>query len=259
MARSTMKKVLRVCPKLTTSQKATRREKFMSLTMDVNDTRDAYLQEVQSLAKKHGRSERWTRRQLFLSGSALRRWCSPNTWNGFIHQRLMDINEDLSKGDHWKLTDFVSAHKETLQHNYSKLTAAQKNGYAVKLIKMRAEKQRVVHNNPKGVHRNTTMSFAAMDQEWTALCSRLGIEGFYIAVRGGIEDLSGPKLFFSEKAEKFVCAVLDLEPRCLALKLEAFVISGLDSSIPSTRRQTHTLNKLISDCRTIIQDELGTL
>lgn len=30
---------------------------------------------------------------------------------------------------------------------------------------MRAEKQRVVRNNPKGVHRDTTMSFAAMDQE----------------------------------------------------------------------------------------------
>ncbi|KAG1749264.1 hypothetical protein EDB19DRAFT_1593259, partial [Suillus lakei] len=168
----TMKKAQRVCPKLTTFQKATHREKFMSLTTDVNDTRDAYLQEVQSLAKKHGQSERWTHCQLFLGGSALH----------------------LSKGDCWKLTDFISAHKETLQHDYSKLTAAQKNGYAVKLIKMHAEKQRVVRDNPKGVHRNTTMSFAAMDQEWTVLCSRLGIEGFYIAVRGGIEDLSGPKL-----------------------------------------------------------------
>jgi len=42
-----------------------------------------------------------------------------------------------------------------------------------------------------------------------------------------VEDLSPPKLFFSKKAEKFVCAVLDLEPRRMALKLESFVVSGL--------------------------------
>ncbi|KAG1764990.1 hypothetical protein EDD22DRAFT_750111, partial [Suillus occidentalis] len=156
-------------PKLTTSQKAARREKFESLTEDVNGARDAYHQEVQSLSKKHGRSERWTRRQLYLGGKT------------FLRRRL-------SKGDRWKLTEFVSAHKETLQQDYSRLTIAQKNGYAAKLIQTRAERQRVVRDNPKSIHRDTTMSFAAMDQEWTGLCSRLGIEGFYVAVRGGIED-----------------------------------------------------------------------
>ncbi|KIM61913.1 hypothetical protein SCLCIDRAFT_120782, partial [Scleroderma citrinum Foug A] len=64
-------------------------------------------------------------------------------------------------------------------------------------------------------------------EQWIALSYRLGIEGFFIAVRGGVDDLSGPRLFFTNKAEKFACAVLDLEPRRLALKLEAFVITGL--------------------------------
>jgi len=59
------------------------------------------------------------------------------------------------------------------------------------------------------------------------LCSSLGIEGFYIAVRGGVEDLSPPKAFFSPKGDKFVRSVLDLEPRRLALRFESFVVSGL--------------------------------
>ena len=42
-----------------------------------------------------------------------------------------------------------------------------------------------------------------------------------------MEDLSSPKLFFTEKAEKFARTVLDLELRRMALKLEAFVVSGL--------------------------------
>lgn len=60
-----------------------------------------------------------------------------------------------------------------------------------------------------------------------ALCARTGIEGFYVGVRGNIEDLSEPKIFFTQKAEKFVKEVLHVEPRHLGLKLEAFVVSGL--------------------------------
>ncbi|KIJ11419.1 hypothetical protein PAXINDRAFT_157328 [Paxillus involutus ATCC 200175] len=68
-----------------------------------------------------------------------------------------------------------------------------------------------------------------MDEEWVSLCSCLSVEGFYIAVRGSVEDHSPPKMFFSEKAERFVCSVLNLEPQCLALKLKSYIVSGLDS------------------------------
>ncbi|KAG1784998.1 uncharacterized protein HD556DRAFT_1250527, partial [Suillus plorans] len=211
-------------------------------------------------------SERWTRRQLYLGGQTVRRSRRPNTWNAFVRQRLDDINEGLSKGNRWKLTEFIESHKETLRNDYARLSRAQKNNYEVEIIKMRADKQRMVHDNPRAVQRDMQATFAAMDQEvlsyflrrsfsdrhiiqWTAICSRLGVEGFYVAVRGGIEDLSGPKLFFSEKAEKFVRAVLDLEPRRLALKLEAFAVSGLG-------KEKKSLNQLVSECRTLIQDEL---
>ncbi|KAG1838771.1 hypothetical protein F4604DRAFT_1600049 [Suillus subluteus] len=190
----------------------------------------------------------------------------PNAWNAFVRQRLDDINEGLSKGNRWKLTEFIESHKETLRNNYARLSCAQKNNYEVEIMKIRADKQRMVHDNPRAVQHDMQATFAAMDQEvlsyflrrsfsdrhiiqWTAICSRLGVEGFYVAVRGGIEDLSGPKLFFSEKAEKFVRAVLDLEPQRLALKLEAFAVSGLS-------KEKKSLNQLVSECWMLIQDEL---
>lgn len=164
----------------------------------------------------------------------------------YLYHFVLNFNSfpGLSKGNRWKLTEFIESHKETLRNDYARLSRAQKNNYEVEIIKMRADKQRMVRDNPRAVQRDMQATFAAMDQEvlsyflrrsfsdrhiiqWTAICSRLGVEGFYVAVRGGIEDLSGPKLFFSEKAEKFVRAVLDLEPRRLALKLEAFAVSGL--------------------------------
>lgn len=60
-----------------------------------------------------------------------------------------------------------------------------------------------------------------------ALCARMGIEGFYVAVRGSIEDLSEPKVFFTQKAEKFAKDILNVEPCHLGLKLESFIVSGL--------------------------------
>jgi hypothetical protein len=65
-----------------------------------------------------------------------------------------------------------------------------------------------------------------------ALHARTGMEGFYVAVRGGIEDLVEPKIFFTEKSQKFVQDVLGIEPQHLGLKLEAFVISKLGMSFP---------------------------
>ncbi|KIK15941.1 hypothetical protein PISMIDRAFT_114259, partial [Pisolithus microcarpus 441] len=64
--------------------------------------------------------------------------------------------------------------------------------------------------------------------QWTGLCVQTGLEGFYIAVRGTVEDLSEPKVFFTEKAEKFVHNVLGIEPCHLALHLESWVISGIE-------------------------------
>jgi len=109
-----------------------------------------------------------------------------------------------------------------------------------------------------------------------SLCQRTGIEGFYIAVHGSIEDLNDPKVFFTEKAERFVTDVLDIEPRHLALKLEAWTTSGLAGvftvggvetstyhdagSLPhrhggTTRKRSQ--NQMISDCRKMLQKGLG--
>lgn len=111
--------------------------------------------------------------------------------------------------------------------------------------------------------------------QWTSICTTTGMEGFYIAVRGTVEDHAEPKIFFSPKAEKFIRAVLDVEPRRLALRLESWVVSGIGKSFnyivyyftqqliltildaPATTNRQYSLNKVISDCRTIIQEELS--
>jgi hypothetical protein len=74
----------------------------------------------------------------------------------------------------------------------------------------------MVHDNPKAIQCDMQATFAAMDQEvlsnslchlfsdryliqWTAICSHLGVEGFYLAVCGGTEDLSSLKLSFQRR------------------------------------------------------------
>ncbi|KAG1726018.1 uncharacterized protein EDB91DRAFT_1086931 [Suillus paluster] len=83
------------------------------------------------------------------------------------------------------------------------------------------------------------------------------MEGFYVGVHGNIEDLSEPKIFFMLKAEKFVKEVLHIKPQHSGLKLEAFVVTGLNENTIITCQRP--LNKLISDCCTIIQEELESI
>jgi hypothetical protein len=68
-------------------------------------------------------------------------------------------------------------------------------------------------------------------KQWTAIMTRTGVEGFYLAVRGSVEDYTEPKIFFSGKVLRFVKEVLQLEPQQLALKLEAWCVSGLGNKL----------------------------
>jgi hypothetical protein len=61
------------------------------------------------------------------------------------------------------------------------------------------------------------------------------MHGFYVGVRGTCEDLHESKVFFSDKASTFVKEVLNMEPRHLALKFEAWVISGLVGMLDGCR------------------------
>lgn len=58
-----------------------------------------------------------------------------------------------------------------------------------------------------------------------------GVEGFYVAVRGSVEDYNKPKIFFSDKALHFVKEVLQIDPQQLALKLEAWCAGGLGKEL----------------------------
>ncbi|KAI6021253.1 hypothetical protein EDC04DRAFT_2901318 [Pisolithus marmoratus] len=59
-------------------------------------------------------------------------------------------------------------------------------------------------SNPKSISQVVTLAFSKMVQQWMGLCVETGLEGFYIAVHGTVKDLLEPKVFFTEKAEKFV-------------------------------------------------------
>jgi hypothetical protein len=96
----------------------------------------------------------------FLGGQTVWLHRHLNAWNTFIRQQLNDINKGmcishfisynvvfvltsfpgLSKGDHWKLMEFIESHIETLSNDYARLSRAQKNKYETEIMVMRANK-----------------------------------------------------------------------------------------------------------------------
>lgn len=150
---------------------------------------------------------------------------------------------------------FIAQNKARLLRDYKRLTTAEKHAYNTRVLEARQAKSHTTRANPKAIKHDVNAAFTSMDREvrfaivvalvaysnhpqWMALHARTGIEGFYVAVRGGIEDLAAPKIFFTEKAQIFVQDVLQIEPQHLGLKLEAFVISKLGAFFFSS---SHTL------------------
>ncbi|KAI6017618.1 hypothetical protein BKA83DRAFT_4058986 [Pisolithus microcarpus] len=198
--------------KLTPSQTADRHEKYASLVKDLERAKSAYAREAEELAGKHGRSLKWTKTQLFLTTC------------------LQD--RQRREVGHWlRLTDFIAQNRQELLATYSLLTIDQKQAYNNAIVAARTAAVPTACSNPKSVSQVVSSAFSKMDQQWTGLCAQTGLEGFYIAVRGTVEDLSEPKVFFTEKVEKFVRNVLGIEPRHLALRLESWVVSGIGSFI----------------------------
>ncbi|KAG1767338.1 hypothetical protein EV702DRAFT_980156 [Suillus placidus] len=211
-------------------------------------------------------SLKWTRSQLFLRSRMLMQNRRVNAWNAFVRAKLQDANDGLEKGERIKLTNFIAENKAGLLRAYGQLTVAEKRVYNAQVLQARQEKSSAARANPKAVWHDMNATFTSMDHEvgaacslviclhslhWTALCARMGMECFYIAVRGGIEDLSELKIFFTKKAQKFVSSILRVEPRHLGLKLEVFVVGKLSTN------NSRPLNKLIAECRELIQDGLG--
>jgi hypothetical protein len=175
--------------------------------------------------------------------------------------------------------------------DYQKLSSGEKKSLAKELNIVREGKINIIRANPKALQHDVNASFAAMEREvrtnnmalfhcgnwwatlqWTALMRRTGVQGFYVAVRGSVEEYHEPKVFFSEKALKFVKDVIGLEPKQLALKLEGWCVSGLgkkycrthlagwvwreiDQAPTSTRQPQRA--KVVSNCRALIQEGLG--
>ncbi|KAF8132909.1 hypothetical protein EV363DRAFT_1397828 [Boletus edulis] len=250
--------------KQTKSQRDERRKRHVALVTDLATVRQSFREEAVGLANKHGRTVKWTRTQLFLSSLMRER----------RREKLKEANSGRKKGDHFKLPLFIAKYKSELLDEYRKLSPVHKQTLIAKVQAACDSKVPPAHANPKAVNQAITATFANMDQEWTALCAKTGMEGFFIAVRGTVEDHAEPKVFFTEKAEKFVRSVLDVEPRRLALRLESWVVSGIGTSfsrwlvsyidqgtseIPATAKRQRPMNRIISDCRNIIQKGLNDI
>ncbi|KAH0826021.1 hypothetical protein J3R83DRAFT_7506 [Lanmaoa asiatica] len=177
-----------------------------------------------------------------------------NPWNAFLKSKLHEVNAGHEVGKQVKLTDYVTKNKDTLRSHYEQVSPLQQQEMNNQVQIAQAAQPPDACTNPKAVSNPISVAFTTMDHKWTSLCASTGIEGFYIAVYGSINDLSAPKLFFSEKAEKFLKAMFDIEPQHLALCV-SYTNQPYTLDLPSTSTQC-PLNKLVSECQVLIQEEL---
>ncbi|KAI5990791.1 hypothetical protein EDC04DRAFT_2614047 [Pisolithus marmoratus] len=99
---------------------------------------------------------------------------------------------DVKWGEQLRLMNFIVQNRQELPAAYRLLTIAQKQAYNDAIMTAHAAKVPSAHSNPKSI------------SQWMGLCAETGLEGFYIAVHGTVEDLSEPRVF-SQKRQKTLC------------------------------------------------------
>ncbi|KAI6018926.1 hypothetical protein BKA83DRAFT_4014203, partial [Pisolithus microcarpus] len=144
-----------------------------------------------------------------------------NLWNAFIRAKLRDANSGRNRGDRVKLTQFVAQNKDDLLVAYKNLTPAQQEAYNAKVQVARDTKVMVVHSNPKAVSHTVSAAFANMDRE--------------------------VRLFFSVAFSHYDWNASGLPS-----------VRGTVEDLSEPKHQC-PLNKLISECCALIQEELDYL
>jgi hypothetical protein len=91
---------------------------------------------------------------------------------------VLAISMDLlscrsQKGEHFKLTEFITQNKTELDRTYSKLTIAQKQVYKGQILEVHEKKQWTAQANPKAVRHDINASLALMDRKVCSICFHL--------------------------------------------------------------------------------------
>ncbi|KAI5985606.1 hypothetical protein EDD15DRAFT_2200512 [Pisolithus albus] len=225
MAVTTTWKVQHTRAKLSAAQRAERRQKLASLSNALSSTHQGIQEDIRKISDKYGRTLKWTKAQLY-GGRLTRQRRTPSAWSALIARLLKEEN----KGSKLKLPEFVAMQRGRISREYCQLTPEDKAALVDEAIKSKSAKGMVRRANPKASIRDANKTFEVMEKEWIMLNARTGMEGFYIGVRGDVEQYHETKIFCTAKAASFIKDVLDIEPKRLALKLESWVVGNFQSS-----------------------------
>ncbi|KAI5988572.1 hypothetical protein EDD15DRAFT_2172349, partial [Pisolithus albus] len=176
-------------------------------------------------------SLKWTKTQLFLT-TRLRDHRHVNSWNGSLKAKLREANAGREVGQWLRLTNFIVQNRQELLAAYSLLTIDQKQAYNNAIVAACAAAVPTARSNHKSVSQVVSSAFSKMDKQVNQYARGI-LQNMLIMFLHSVDGSlctnwsRGPKVFFTEKVEKFICNVLGIEPRHLALRLESWVISGI--------------------------------
>ncbi|THG98022.1 hypothetical protein EW026_g4084 [Hermanssonia centrifuga] len=261
---------------LSDSKRRERRERYQDLKNELATTQNIFAASAREIAKKYGRTERWTKRQVLMSTVTKHR--KPNVWNAFVRDKLNACNKGRAIGHRVLLPDFLREQGDRLKTEYERLTSAEKKAYREELLTLREERSTMkARDNPKGCSNRSTISLWKAEErcesnslihaacspesdQFASACARTGCEGFFIAVRGAIEDYHEPQAAYTKGAAGFVRDVLKMEPGILTLKFESNVVSSaaVEIQVPEAPAKFNK-TQAISSARGLLQQTLNEI
>ncbi|KAJ3757665.1 hypothetical protein EV360DRAFT_83786 [Lentinula raphanica] len=174
----------------------------------------------------------------------------------FTSAEMHTINSKVPEGEDKKKVHEMSG---TIAKKWAGLSkeeqvAASKDQLAVLRERRESKELGTWHNADISANHDTSMSVARIKEELTRLSSRTGDESLLIIVRGSITRFHQPESFTSsERAENFVYTALKMSSVDLSLKMDAYMVLGIEGV---ARNQAQALLELKAKTSALILERL---
>ncbi|KAJ3969834.1 hypothetical protein EV361DRAFT_951116 [Lentinula raphanica] len=177
-------------------------------------------------------------------------------YSAFTSAEMDSINSKIPQGQDKKKVHQMSATiaKKWAGMSKDEQVAASKDQLAVLRERRESKELGTWHNADISANHDTSMSVARIKEELTRLSSRTGDESLLIIVRGSITRFHQPESFTSsERAENFVTTVLKMTSVDLSLRMDAYMVLGIEGV---ARNQAQALLELKAKTSALILERL---
>ncbi|KAI0323447.1 hypothetical protein GY45DRAFT_1215369, partial [Cubamyces sp. BRFM 1775] len=211
-------------PRLTAEQRASARKRTDLMWKAIHEQREAYNESIVQMASDHSRSEQWMATQLFRGGKLMSHQRKKTLYNAVIHE-LAKKQKAAGRAANGRRT-LQDLAREAAEMDYQNLPKGEKERLIMQLEEDRRDAPaRKVSKRDTGIEIESVLR--RVQPEMDGLAQRTGAQYLLFLTKGDVTDGFALRTSTTPKIIEACMQLFKCTPEEMAMKIEAYVTTGL--------------------------------